>query len=122
MGQRPSHSRLAAALALAALFAFSGPGVGVAHAERDLAPSADELFGARRTSVSGPAVACDPARAQAAAVSRRQAAARLTQLMKGDGSGRALRNGHGYEVQRSPLVQLRRIEAEAAAQRAAAEQ
>ena len=45
MRPRPSHKRPVVAFAFAALFALSGTGVVVAHAESDLAPSADELFG-----------------------------------------------------------------------------
>ena len=119
----PSRSRLALALALVALFAFSGPGVVVAHADSDLAPSADQLFGGvGARSVPLPAGAgCEPGSLERAQQQRQQIGARIAELMKADGDdpGRALRNGHGYAADRDPMFELRRVEAEAARLRAA---
>lgn len=119
------HSRFAVALALAFLFAFSGPGVGVARADADLAPSADELFGSASPARVVPlptGAACNPASVERAQERRRQIGQQLAELMMrddGDGPGRALRNGHGYQMRRDPMFELRRVEAEAARQRAA---
>ena len=122
MRQSPAHPKLAVAFALVALFAFSGPGVVVAHAESDLAPSARELFSgnaARQVSLPVGAV-CDPASLEQARTRRQQIGARLAELMfrdDGDGPGRALPNGYGYALQRNPLLELERVQQEALRQR-----
>ncbi len=124
MRQSPAHPKLAVAFALVALFAFSGPGVVVAHAESDLAPSARELFsGNAARQVSLPvAAACDPASLEQAQQRRQVIAARLAELMlrdDGDGPGRALPNGYGYAAPRNVMLELERIQREAARLRAA---
>ena len=117
-----AHSKLAGAFALAALFALSGPGVVVAHAESDLAPSASELFGGNARRLSLPTgAACDPAAVEQARAQRQQIGAQIAELMlrdDGDGPGRALRNGYGYALQRNPILELERVQREAAGQRA----
>lgn len=110
---------LPAAAALAALLVLSLPGVEVARAGEDIAPSADELF---RLSAGGPPQApqgacrpMDPDQLRAAERQRAEINARMAALLDGPAGGEVL-NGRGrnYKTQRSPLTEMAQIQAEAA--------
>lgn len=111
--------RLPAVAAFAALLALSLPGVEVARAGEDLAPSADQLF-----SLSGgggapsPASTCRPMdSAQLRAAEQRQAAlaARVAALMNGPAGGEVMNSrGYNYPAQRNLLADTARVQLEAA--------
>jgi hypothetical protein len=118
---------IARILAIGALAVLSLPGVRAARAETDLVPPASELFawnspGRAAARERGP-VSCSPRSdaTGALAEARRQAAlARIGELMKAGPGGGEVLNGRGYAYPsvRDPYQELRRVELEAARQRA----
>jgi hypothetical protein len=117
---------IARILAIGALAALSLPGVRAARAEADLVPPVSELFAwdsPARSAPEGKPVSCSP-RSEAArqlVEARRQAAlAQIGELMKaGPGGGEVLNGrGYAYPTARDPYQELRRVELEAARQRA----
>lgn len=119
---------LARLLAIGVLAALSLPGVRAARAETDRVPPASELFTwnspvrAPASRKTGP-VSCSPrpdAERPAVAAHRRAALAQIGELMQaGPGGGEVLNGrGYAYPTARDPYQELRRVELEAARQRA----
>jgi hypothetical protein len=114
-------------LAIGALAALSLPGVRAARAEADLVPPASELFAWNSRSRAAPEpgpVSCSPrtgATPAAVEARRRAALAQIGELMKAGPGGGEVLNGRGYAYPsvRDPYQELRRVEIEAARQRAA---
>ena len=118
---------IARILAIGALAALSLPGVRAARAEADLVLPVSELFAwnspprapaAQRGPVS--CAARSDATLQVAEARRRAALAQVAELMKGGPGGGEVLNGrgYGYATGRDPYQELRRVELEAARQRA----
>jgi hypothetical protein len=119
---------IARILAIGALAALSLPGVRAARAEADLVPPASELFAWNSPARPSSAperwpVSCSPRSDATRAVveaRRRAALAQIGELMKaGPGGGEVLNGrGYAYPTGRDPYQELRRVELEAARQRA----
>jgi hypothetical protein len=102
-------------LLLGLVLALSIPGLRVAHAETDLAPSADQLLGLQGPPPAAPAgQACEPRVVRAGPADRNQAMQRLAELMASHGEGQALNNrGIHYPQARSQWLEMQRIHMEA---------
>ncbi len=123
---RSLRSQLPFAFACAVLLALSIPGVEIARAQDDLAPSADELFSLKRSARASPlqpdassssCAAPDPAVQQAQIAAQRERIRQLAELVKASGDGEAVvLNGRGYGYQAGPdmAAELQRVYTEAA--------
>lgn len=109
--------RLPAAAALASLLALSLPGVEVARAGEDLAPSADELFSLKgEAAAPARSSACrpmDPAQQRAAAERQAEIAARMAALVNAPSGNPLSGRARNYATQRNPLIEMAQIQAEA---------
>ena len=118
---------IARILAIGALAALSLPGVRAARAEADLLPPVSELFAWNSPVLAAPpergsqsCSAQSEVRRQEVEARRQAALAHLARLMKaGPGGGEVLNGrGYAYPTVRDPYQELRRVEMEAARQRA----
>lgn len=105
---------------LGLLLALSIPGLQVARAETDLAPSADELLGmGAQTSAPAASQACEPRVSRPGPADRNLAMQRLAALMASHGEGQPLNNrGIQYPQVRSQWIEMQRIQLEARRDRA----
>lgn len=119
---------IARVLAIGALASLSLPGVRAARAETDLVPPASQLFAWNSPSRASAAAAAPASCAERSAATwqrvdarRRAALARVAELIEAGAGGGEVLNGRGYAYPtlRDPHQELRRVELEAARQRAA---